>query len=89
MSWKVFAELVEMKAKTASVFPFVLGMAYSWYHYKQIYLGNMGFFFIAMLLFNMAVDILDNYMDYHNNYIYQWNLNKMTLVKFRNHLIAS
>ena len=34
-------------------------------------------------------DKIDNYMDYHNNYIYQWNLNKMTLVKFRNHLIAS
>ncbi|WEG73302.1 prenyltransferase [Vagococcus intermedius] len=66
MSWKIFAELVEMKAKTASVFPFILGMAYSWYHYKQLYLGNMLMFFIAMLLFNMAVDILDNYMDYHN-----------------------
>lgn len=34
-------------------------------------------------------DKIDNYMDYHNNYIYQWNLNKMTPVKFRNHLIAS
>ncbi|WP_314067746.1 prenyltransferase [uncultured Vagococcus sp.] len=66
MSWKVFAELVELKAKTASVFPFILGMAYSWYHYQQVYLGNMVFFFIAMVLFNMAVDILDNYMDYHN-----------------------
>lgn len=66
MSWNVFAELVELKAKTASVFPFVLGMAYSWYHYQQIYIGKMVFFFIAMLLFNMAVDILDNYMDYHN-----------------------
>ncbi len=66
MSWNVFAELVELKAKTASVFPFVLGMAYSWFHYQQVYVGNMLFFFIAMVLFNMAVDILDNYMDYHN-----------------------
>lgn len=66
MSWNVFAELVELKAKTASVFPFVLGMAYSWYHYQQVSIGNMVFFFIAMVLFNMAVDILDNYMDYHN-----------------------
>ncbi|MBP1043973.1 prenyltransferase [Vagococcus sp. BWB3-3] len=66
MSWKVFAELVELKAKTASVFPFVLGMAYSWFHYQQVYVGNMLFFFVAMVLFNMAVDILDNYMDYHN-----------------------
>lgn len=66
MSWRVFAELVELKAKTASVFPFMLGMAYSWYHYQQIYLSNMLFFFVAMFLFNLAVDILDNYMDYHN-----------------------
>lgn len=66
MTWKFFAELVEMKAKTASIFPFILGMAYAWFHYQQIYLGNMFLFFIAMFLFNMAVDILDNYMDYHN-----------------------
>ncbi|MBE9390200.1 prenyltransferase [Vagococcus salmoninarum] len=66
MSLKVFAELVELKAKTASVFPFVLGMAYSWFHYRQVHLGKMLFFFVAMFLFNMAVDILDNYMDYHN-----------------------
>lgn len=30
-----------------------------------------------------------NYMDYYNNYRYQWNLNKMTPVKYRNHLITS
>lgn len=66
MSWRVFLELVEIKAKTASVFPFILGMAYSWFHYRQVYLGNMVFFFIAMFLFNLAVDILDNYMDYKN-----------------------
>ena len=34
-------------------------------------------------------DKIDNYMDYYNNYRYQWNLNKMTPVKYRNHLIAS
>lgn len=32
---------------------------------------------------------IDRYMDYYNNYRYQWNLNKMTPVKYRNHLIAS
>jgi len=66
MTIKIFLELVEMKAKTASVFPFLLGMMYAWYHYEQIYLGNMLFFFVAMFLFNMAVDMLDNYMDYHH-----------------------
>lgn len=32
---------------------------------------------------------IDNYMNYYNNYRYQWNLNKMTPVKYRNHLIAN
>ncbi|MGH4051109.1 MAG: IS3 family transposase, partial [Clostridium sp.] len=26
---------------------------------------------------------------YYNNYRYQWNLKKMTPVKYRNHLLAS
>ncbi|WP_428868671.1 IS3 family transposase, partial [Clostridium sediminicola] len=26
---------------------------------------------------------------YYNNYRYQWNLNKMTPVQYRNHLLAS
>lgn len=66
MTFKIFAELVELKAKTASIFPFLMGFLYSWYHYQQIYWGNMLLFFISMVLFNMAVDIMDNYMDYHN-----------------------
>lgn len=66
MNFKVFAELVELKAKTASVFPFLMGCLFAWYHYQQIYLGNMVLFFISMFMFNMAVDIMDNYMDYHN-----------------------
>ncbi|WP_288394514.1 prenyltransferase [uncultured Vagococcus sp.] len=65
MTLKIFAELVELKAKTASIFPFLMGFLYSWYHYNQIYWGNMLIFFISMVLFNMAVDIMDNYMDYH------------------------
>lgn len=66
MNFKVFAELIELKAKAASVFPFLMGFLYSWYHYQQIKPVYMLLFFISMLLFNMAVDILDNYMDYHN-----------------------
>lgn len=66
MTFKIFAELVELKAKTASIFPFLMGFLYSWYHYQQIYWGNMLIFFISMVLFNMAVDIMDNYMDYHH-----------------------
>lgn len=66
MSLTIFSELIELKAKAASVFPFIIGMAFSWFHYQKLELLYMGVFFIAMLLFNMAVDILDNYMDYHH-----------------------
>lgn len=65
MNFKIFAELVELKAKSASIFPFALGMLYSWYHYQQLSLSNMLLFFISIVIFNVAVDILDNYMDFH------------------------
>ena len=29
------------------------------------------------------------YMNYYNNYRYQWDLKKMTPVQYRNHLLAS
>lgn len=60
----VFFELVEIKAKTASVFPFLLGSLYAWYHYHTVHPVILVTFFVAMLLFNMAVDANDNYQDY-------------------------
>ncbi|MFD1672389.1 1,4-dihydroxy-2-naphthoate polyprenyltransferase [Agrilactobacillus yilanensis] len=64
MTLRIFLELVEIKAKTASVFPFLLGTFYAWYHYHTIHLVPLVLFFLAMLLFNMAVDAHDNYQDY-------------------------
>lgn len=62
----VFFELVEIKAKTASVFPFLMGTLYSYYHWHSINALDLILFFITMFLFNMAVDINDNYWDYKN-----------------------
>lgn len=61
----VFFELVELKQKTASVFPFLMGTLYAWYHFHVLHLAELIIFFVAMLLFNMAVDANDNYQDYH------------------------
>jgi len=61
---EIFFELVELKAKTASVLPFLLGICFSWYQYGRLHVGYVLIFFIAMFIFNMAVDILDNYNDY-------------------------
>lgn len=66
MSLAVFFELVELKAKTASVLPFLLGICFSWYHYGRLHVGYVLIFFVAMFIFNMAVDVLDNYNDYHH-----------------------
>lgn len=66
MNFKIFAELIELKAKTASVFPFLLGLAYSLYHYHRASLLPLVLYFVAMLMFNCFVDIWDNYNDYHN-----------------------
>jgi putative transposase len=33
--------------------------------------------------------LIDNYMDYYNNYRYQWGLKKLTPVQFRNQLLVA
>lgn len=66
MKPSIFFELVEIKAKTASVFPFLMGTLYSYYHWHSINALELLLFFVAMFLFNMAVDINDNYWDYKN-----------------------
>lgn len=66
MSLPVFLELVEFKAKTASVLPFFIGLCYSWYNYQSIHILYVLIYFIAMFIYNMTVDILDNYNDYHH-----------------------
>lgn len=66
MSLSVFLELIEIKAKTASVIPFLLGMCYSVYYYHHLNLGLALVFFVAMFLFNMVVDMCDNYFDYYH-----------------------
>ncbi|MDE7056470.1 MAG: prenyltransferase [Lactobacillus sp.] len=77
MSLNVFLELVEIKAKTASVAPFLLGMCFSAYYYHHLNLTLALVFFVAMFLFNMVVDMLDNYSDYYHadNKAYQRSTN--------------
>lgn len=65
MTLPVFLELVEIKAKTASVLPFILGVLFSIYRFGVVDWLNMAVFFVAMFLFNMAVDMLDNYNHYY------------------------
>ncbi|WP_125765123.1 1,4-dihydroxy-2-naphthoate polyprenyltransferase [Levilactobacillus mulengensis] len=64
MTVSTFLELVEIKAKIASVWPFLLGVIFVQANYQHVNWGVTALFFVAMLLFNMAVDINDNYQDY-------------------------
>ena len=66
MALNVFLELIEIKAKTASVIPFLLGMCFSKFYYHQLNWQLALIFFIAMFLFNMVVDMFDNYCDYYH-----------------------
>lgn len=66
MSLNVFLELVEIKAKTASILPMLLGVCLSAYYFESVNVVYSILFFIAMLLFNMAVDMMDNYNDYNH-----------------------
>ena len=43
----------------------------------------------ACFTFKDVCNEIKNYIEYYNNYRYQWNLKKMTPVKYRNHLLAS
>ncbi|MDE1548571.1 1,4-dihydroxy-2-naphthoate polyprenyltransferase [Jeotgalibaca caeni] len=64
MNVAVFLELVEIKTKLASFFPFVLGTLYSIYYFSSFNGWNTLLFFVAMLIFDMATTAINNTMDY-------------------------
>lgn len=78
MTIRNFLELIEFKAKAASVFPFCIGILYSIFNYHTMDVLNSIIFFIAMFLFNTTVDALDNYNDYfraHSEHDYKQKTN--------------
>jgi 1,4-dihydroxy-2-naphthoate octaprenyltransferase len=58
-----FFHFVEIQTKIASVTPFFTGVFYALYVYKKINGKSTVFFFIAMLLFDMATTAINNYID--------------------------
>lgn len=64
MNAAVFWELVEIRTKLASFFPFVLGTLYSIYYFSSFNLLNSVLFFIAMIVFDMATTAINNTMDF-------------------------
>jgi len=64
MSLKIFFELVEIKTKLASLFPFLIGLLFAMYHFNSFSLSHTLIFFASMLLFDMSTTAINNYMDY-------------------------
>ncbi len=77
MTMKVFLELVEIRTKLASLFPFLVGLLFSAYYFNQVNVENMILFFAAMLVFDMATTAINNLMDFKKakNDHYQENTN--------------
>ncbi|MDR0644766.1 MAG: UbiA family prenyltransferase, partial [Treponema sp.] len=58
-----FFHFVEIQTKIASITPFFTGVFYALYVHKKINGKSTAVFFIAMLLFDMAVTAINNYID--------------------------
>ena len=78
MSLKVFFEVVEIKTKVASLFPFLIGVLFSLTFFKEVHIGYTLLFFVGMLLFDMTTTAINNYMDFEKaqseEYKYQENV---------------
>lgn len=64
MSFSTFLNLVEIKTKLASFFPFVISVLFSISYFGQIHWINTLIFFFGMLSFDMATTAINNYMDF-------------------------
>lgn len=65
MSVHQFFELVQIQAKTASLFSFLTGFLFVFYYFHQGNMVNTVVFFIGLLVFSMLTTMINNYVDYH------------------------
>lgn len=78
MSLSVFLEVVEIRTKVASVFPFIMGVLFSLVYFHEFHPLNTAIFFLGMLLFDLTTTSINNYMDFKKakseTYKYQHNV---------------
>ena len=58
-----FLGYVEIKTKTASLLPFLLGLLYALYAFRRLAVLPTAVYFVTMLVFDMSVTALNNYQD--------------------------
>jgi len=64
MSIKVFLEVVEIKTKVASVFPFIMGILFSLSYFHEFHWRYTLLFFLGMIIFDMTTTAINNFMDF-------------------------
>lgn len=78
MTRKNFFDLVEIRTKLASLFPFLIGVLFTNSYFHSFHLGKTLFFLLGMIAFDMATTAINNYMDFRKahseEYKYQENV---------------
>lgn len=64
MTRKSFFDLVEIRTKLASLFPFLIAVLFTNSYFHSFHWGKTLFFFFGMLAFDMATTAINNYMDF-------------------------
>lgn len=64
MKLSTFLDLVEIRTKIASVFPFMIGILYVIYYYRVFEPLQTITFFASMFIFDLTTTAINNYMDY-------------------------
>ncbi|MCI3028602.1 UbiA family prenyltransferase [Desemzia sp. C1] len=65
MTLKQYILLAQMESTTTSFFPAFIGILYAWYNYDTFHLGFSLLGLLTAILFHLAVNIRDNYLDYY------------------------
>ncbi len=64
MSLQAYLKLVEIQTKTASIIPYIIGIAYTYYRYGDLKPINLIIFFVSLISIDMATTAINNFMDY-------------------------
>ncbi|KRO27409.1 prenyltransferase [Lactiplantibacillus fabifermentans] len=64
LNWSVFYELTEIYMAPLNIMWFVLGVAIAQYHLGVVNWLNVGLCLVAVFIFDLAVNVSDNYYDY-------------------------
>jgi 1,4-dihydroxy-2-naphthoate octaprenyltransferase len=78
MTRKIFFDLVEIRTKLASFFPFLIAVLFTNTYFHSFHWGKTLCFFFGMIAFDMATTAINNYMDFRKahseEYKYQENI---------------